>query len=463
MSSQVRREADLVVLGDWVLASHQVALPNSAVVVIGDRIVEVGPREEVLSRYEPRRRIGGPNRVVTPGLINTHTHLFQTFLKGLGEGLALRPWVERVTTPAAVAMNYEETYLSALVGLIEALHSGTTAVFEYGYAFPNPALHEAVASAFRDIGMRGWIGIGVNDAGADWGVHPSFIQPIDEAVRKVDNLRHTLARQPDPLLQVALVSGSVRGISSDGVKAFHRYAEEHGLLYSLHLKETPQDDEVAQARFSSKVVPWLEQCGVLTPTLLAVHCVWLDVSEVALLAQGGCGISHNPVSNMYLGVGIAPVAEMLERGMPVGLGTDGAASNNSMDMLETLKFSVLAQRARRLAPNVLASRDGFYMATEGGAAALGMKTALGRLQAGCAADVAVFRVDSYDTVPCHDPYSTIAFSAGPTAVEAVIVGGRVVLDGGNIVTVDEAEVLRRASMAARNLIERMPTAAGREP
>ncbi len=460
---QRKREADLVVLGDWVLASHEVALPHSAVVVIGDRIVEVGPQQEVLSRYEPRRRIGGPDRIVAPGLINTHTHLFQTFLKGLGEGLALRPWVERVTTPAAVAMNYEEAYLSALVGLIEALHTGTTAVFEYGYAFPDPALHEAVASAFREIGLRGWIGIGVNDAGAEWGVHPSFIQPIDEAIRKVDNLRHTLACQKYPLLQVALVSGSVRGISSDGVKAFHRYAEENGLLYSLHLKETPQDDDVALARFGSKAVPWLEQCGVLTPTLLAVHCVWLDASEVAVLAQAACGISHNPVSNMYLGVGIAPVAEMLERGMPVGLGTDGPASNNSMDMLETLKFSVLGQRARKLAPNAVASRDGFYMATEGGAAGLGMRGRLGRLQAGCAADLAVLRMDSYDTVPCHDPYSTIAFSAGPTAVEAVVVGGRVVLDGGTITTVDEAEILHRASRAARNLIGRMPAAAGVKP
>jgi 5-methylthioadenosine/S-adenosylhomocysteine deaminase len=462
--SQIQRpEADLILVGDWVLASPQTAVPNGAVAVSGGTIIQVGPQEEILRRYIPKRVLGGPKRMVTPGLINTHTHLFQSFLKGLGEGLPLRPWVERVTTPAAVAIDPEEAYLSAAIGLIEALHSGTTAVFEYGYAFPDPTAHEAVVAAFRDLGLRGWIGIGVNDAGADLGVHPRFIQPIDQAIQKVENVRQFLATCREAPLQVALVSGSVRGLSSEGLRAFHQYAEAEGLLYSLHLKETPDDDEVVLKRHGSRAVPWLEQCGVLTPSLLAVHCVWLDAGEVATLAKAGCGVSHNPVSNMYLGAGIAPVAEMLEQGMAVGLGTDGPASNNSMDILQTLKFAVLAQRARKANPNALTSKDGFYMATEGGARALRAHGFLGRLQPGYAADMTVFRIDSYDTVPCHDPYATLAFSAGPMAVETVVVQGRILLDGGRILAVDEADLIDRAARAAQNLVRRASITAGWKP
>ncbi len=460
MRQKHQQEADLLVLGEWILLSANDALQRGAIAVRDGLIVDVGPQRDVMERYRAKRVIGGADRIVAPGLINTHTHLFQTFLRGLGEGLPLRTWVERVTTPAALAMTWEDAYLSAALGLIEALHSGTTAVFEYGYAFPDPSLHEATLKAFLDVGVRGWLGIGVNDAGIEFGVHPAFIQTVDEALKKVDDLRVAMARLGQMPVQLALVSGSIRGLSSQGVRAFHGYAEANGLLYSLHLKEIPQDDETALLRFGTRAVPWLADCGVLKPNLLAVHCVWLNQEDIDLLAEGRSSVSHNPVSNMYLGAGIAPVAELLQRGIAVGLGTDGPASNNSMDMLQTLKFSILGQRARKASPDIITSRDGFRMATEDAARALGVEGLLGRIAPGYVADIVVFRTDTFQGVPCHDPYATLAFSAGCGSVETVMVGGRIVLEEGLVKTLDEADIVARASTAAKDLVQRAGIPAG---
>jgi 5-methylthioadenosine/S-adenosylhomocysteine deaminase len=450
----VPHPATLLVFGDWLAASAGQILPGGGAVVDGDTIVEIGPAGTLLEKYPAARRYGGPGRLVLPGLINSHLHLFQTFLKGLGQGLPLRSWIQRITTPAALAMDERDVYLSAMLGLMESVHSGVTSLFEYSYAFPGLNRHEAILQAFVDVGLRGWLGLGLNDAGQEFGVHPALIQPLDVCLARADTLAGRIERVGQGRLALALTPSSLRGLSVEGLLALADYARRHELILSLHLNETNFDNEASLARAGRRAVPWLADLGVLGPEFLAAHCVQLLPEEINLLAQAGAAVVHNPVSNMYLGAGLAPVAAMRQAGLAVGLGTDGAASNNSQDMIETMKLAVLGQRLAQGHPAAFSAAEAFAMATADGSRALRREERLGRLAPGCLADLAVVRLDTSKSTPVHDPLASLVFSAGEENVETVIVGGRVILDEGRLVTVDESALLAEAQARARSLVER---------
>ena len=444
----------LLISGDWLVVSPEEVLAGGAVAVTGDTILEVGPAAALAYKYSSAQQYGGPGRIILPGLINTHLHLFQTLLKGLGQGLALRPWIQRVTTPAALAMSEREVYLSAVVGLMEAVHAGATSVFEYSYAFPQPNRHEAILQAFIDVGLRGWLGLGLNDAGEAFGVHPAFIQPLDVCLARADTLRRQIEARGQDRVSLALTPSSMRGLSVSGVRALAEYTRVHGLILSLHLNETGHDNEISLARSGLPAVPWLAELGVLGPEFLAVHCVQMGPEDIRLLAAGGAAVSHNPVSNMYLGVGQAPVIEMRQAGLAVGLGSDGAASNNSQDMIETMKITVLGQRLHRHDPAAFSAVDAFAMATVDGARALGQAGRLGRLAPGWQADLVTLRTDTCKTTPVHDPLASLVFSAGEENVDTVLVAGQVIMDGGRLTRVNEAALLDEAQIAANALANR---------
>lgn len=444
----------LLVLGDWVLTSPEFALQSGAVAITGDHIVEVGSADELIRKFPNARKMGGEGRIVMSGMINTHTHLFQTFLKGLGQGLDLRSWVKSVTTPAALTMKPRDAYLAAMVGLMECIHSGATTIFDYSYAFPNPELYAAELQAFSDLGLRGWLGVGVNDTGAEFGVNPAFIQPAQKSLALVDDLRREVEKTWPDQLSVAITPSSIRGLSKNGIESFMGYVREHNLIFSLHVNETERDNEISQRRFGVSAVPFLASAGALTPELLAVHCVYMQKEDIRLFAKNNVKVSHNPVSNMYLGSGIAPVVEMREAGIDVGLASDGAASNNSQDMLEALKLAALSQRVAYRKPNVFTAKDAFTIATYEGAKALGADGHLGLLAPNYLADLTVLKIDTSKCTPVHDPYLSLVFSCGEENVETVIVGGRIVLDGGHLTTVDEKAILAEAQNNACNLVKR---------
>ena len=446
-------EADLLVSGDWVAISAEEVVPASAVAVAGNTVLEVGATDVLAGKYPTARQYGGPNRLILPGLVNTHTHLFQTFLKGLGQGMPLRPWIRRITTPAALAMSKQDAYLSAIVGLLEAIRSGATTVFEYSYAFPNSALHEAILRAFQDIGIRGWLGLGINDAGQAFGVHPALIQPLDECLARIERLQRHIEQSEPERIKLALTPSSMRGLSREGLLSLSGYSREHDLILSLHVNETDHDNETALSRFGMRAIPWLARMGILNPRFLAVHCVQMDEADIRLLAETETCVSHNPVSNMYLGAGIAPVTGMLARGVTVGLGSDGAASNNSQNMIETMKVAALSQRAAQRRPDTMTASEAMALATSGGARALGEQQ-LGAIRPGYLADLVIFRTDTARTIPVHDPLASVVFSAGEENVETVIIGGQVIMENGNITTVDEGRLLVEARAAAQALVER---------
>ncbi|NPV77989.1 MAG: amidohydrolase [Anaerolineae bacterium] len=446
--------ADTIILGDWVWAGPGRLIENAAVAVRSGVVLEVGPQTALLPKYEGAKKLGGDGRFVLPGMISTHTHFFQTFLKGVGQGLPLRPWIQKVTSPASITMNEREAYLSAAIGIIDAIRSGTTAIFEFSYAFPNPGIFNAIVQAYMDLGVRGWLGIGMNDDGAEHGLNPALIQPLEKIPSLLDQITDSVQKQGNGLVYPALAPSSIRGMSKKAIPVISEYARSKGLIFSLHVNEITIDNEVAQAKFGMPLIPALADHGALSERFLAVHCVRMTAEDITTLASYGAGVSHNPVSNMYLGSGVAPITEMMKAGIPLSLGVDGAASNNSQDMIETLKFAVLGQRAALRDPACIQAEDALRMATEGGARVLQADGWLGRLEPGYKADVTVFNFNSAKSVPVFDPIATTVFNSGEENVETVVVDGKVILEGGKLVTIDEEKLLQEARSAAVELIRR---------
>ena len=454
---------DLFIAGGTVITQNEQreVIADGAVAVRGDTILAVGPADDLRGRYIARQTLDTTGRFVFPGLINTHTHLFQTFQKGLGEGLTLYEWVRAVTGPSVPLMSERDAYLAAVLGGLEALHSGTTTVFDYQYPLPNPELYRSVACAFRDLRLRGILAQGMTETGEQFGLPAYLFQPVEQALVEWDRLTTEIGSEPGcDLLGFGLAPAIVFGITRAGLEALRAYATERSMPISLHVNETADDNRATLAEHGQRAVPFLEQLGFLGPDVLAVHCVRMRPEDIAILARHHVKVSHNPISNMYLGSGAAPIVQMRRAGVTVGLGTDGAASNNSQDMIETCKCAGLVQKLAHQDPSAITAADVLDMATIDGARAIGQGERLGSLEAGKQADLFVYDPVYPRSVPVLDPVASLVFSAGSEGVVTTIVAGKVLLENGRVTTVDEAALLRECQQAAHALAVRAGTLPG---
>jgi 5-methylthioadenosine/S-adenosylhomocysteine deaminase len=443
----MKEHIDLLVSGGTVLTQNPAReiIAGGAVAIDGSRIVAVGPAAELDARYEARRRIDASGRYVFPGMINTHTHLFQTFMKGLGEGLPLYQWIDEITAPSTVAMTLREGYLSALLGGIEALRSGTTTVLDFMYSMPRTDLYRSVAEALGDLGLRGVLARGFMDYGEHHGMPLCQLYPVDRALAEWDDLRAELAA---PLFSFALAPELPFAVSREGLLALRRYADRHGLLITMHVHENDLDDRASLADYGRRTVPLLEEMGFWGPDVLAVHCIKTQMEDIEIFARHDVKVSFNPVSNMYLGMGIAPIEAMRRAGLTVALGTDGAASHNCQDMIETLKIAALLQKLALEDPTATTAAEAFDMATIEGARAIGQADRIGSLEPGKQADLFILDPLQARATPVFDPIAGLVYSAGAGSVDTVVVAGRVLLEEGRITAVDERAVLVECQDAA---------------
>lgn len=439
------------------LDAERRVIEDGALAVRGSTLLAVGPTAEVAPRFTAARAIDGRGRALFPGLVNTHTHLFQSAVKGLGEDMGVLAWVRAVTFPTARTMTPDDVYLASLVCCLENLRSGATTVVDFNYPVKDPALHEAVIRALVDSGLRGRYSRTVNDTGTEAGIIPELIQPAGETLAHAVELADRFRDVGDGRIQIGLSVGSIWGITEEGLRATRRLADQRGMAITMHVNESRYDNASARERFGRGTIPTLAHTGLLGPDLLAVHCVHMDDDDIALFVRHGVKVSYNAVSNMYLGSGIPPIVKMARAGLTIGLGTDGAGSNNCQDMLETLKFSALLQKAAEEDASVVLAQTALDWATRGGAQAVGMAPEIGSLEPGKKADF--FLVDPYTpkATPVHDPMATLVFSAGQSNVVTVVVNGQVLLEEGVFRNVDEPALLREAQRAAEALARRSGT------
>jgi 5-methylthioadenosine/S-adenosylhomocysteine deaminase len=438
---------DLLILGGTLVTGRAdgLVLRDAGVAVAGATIVAVGPRGEVQAHYSAARTVTADDMLVFPGLVDTHTHLYQTLLKGIGDDLPLMEWLDACTLPSIPHLTPRMCYVAAALGCIESLRSGCTTIFDYMVDHPDIEVYDAILQAFDDVGIQGILGRGLRDRQTEATALnlPSFASQLADCARLID----AYGQQ-----RVWMTPGATWAMEEDSLRTTRRMANERGVRMSLHTDEVMFDSQESLRRFGQRTVPFLERIGFLGPDVLHAHCVQLSEEDCQILARAGGCVSYNPVSNMYLGSGVPPIPRLLELGVTVALGADGAASNNSQDMLEALKVSALLPKVAWRDPAIFTAADAVRLATCGGAAALG-RDDFGSLEAGKRADLFIFDPLHAKSIPVHDPVSTLVYSSGEVNVRTTIVGGRVVLDDGRIVGIDEHAILREAQTLAEQLSE----------
>lgn len=447
---------DLVITGGMVVTMDPARriLDPGVVAIEGQRIAAVGPAPLTPSPPPATRTIDATGKLVLPGLINTHTHLFQTLLKGPADDRRLEDWFRQVVGPAACALTEEDCYRAAVVGCLEAIRSGATTVKDFMYAHPRRQLSDAVIRGMLDTGVRGVFVRGHIDYGVDYGVPPALVEPLDDILADCERVAKRYHGEGRGRISVRFGPCMIWTCTREGLAATQRLAADLGVGLTMHVAETPFSVRNAVDRFGVGDLALLERIGFLDTPTLAVHCVHLTDRDLRILKARKTTVSHNPASNMYLAAGVAPIPQMLLAGIPVGLATDGPASNNNQNMIHALKFAALLHKVHTQDPTAITAEQALEMATIGAAQALGLEAEVGSLEVGKKADVIVADLRNVHAAPLHHPVSSLVYSAVGAEVETVIIDGRPVMEAGRILIIDEAASLDAAQRSATDLLAR---------
>ena len=417
------------------------------VLIKGDRIAAVGPGSAPANLVSGTDRVIDATRMaVTPGLINGHTHLSQTYMRGLGDDKPLLDWLQKMMWPIQAAMSPKEMYLASLLGLLENLRCGVTGVVQHHKLTTTEAHIDAAARAAGEVGLRlllarGWVDLG--EAG----------EAPEKILESMGRLRERWHQSAGGRITVGFGPMAAWRCSDDLMRHTVALAREWGLVTHVHIAEAGPEIELMRQRNGLRHVEWLDSLGVLGPDLQLVHCVHVDDREVDLIAASGASVIHCPVSNMYLASGAAPIRKMLDRGISVALGTDGPASHNSQDLLETMKIAALLAKVSTGDATALLPVDVLRMVTSTGARLFGQAD-LGRLSPGAKADLTLVNLNTARAMPVHRPESALVYNASGPDVHTVIVEGRILLDAGRVVVLDEEALLAECRSAARQLLSR---------
>ena len=432
-------------------------LYDGAVVVEGDTILDVGPTAVLEQKYPGAGKVFDcTNKAVFPGLINTHNHLFQTLMKGLGDDMVVTDWSRKVMFPSSRYLTAEDCYAGAVIGCVEGLHSGVTTQLDYMYPHPVPNLSDAVIQVFKDMKLRCLFGRGYFDEGPDAGKYirqtPAEIEAdIRRLVKEYQGAEHGR-------IGIWLAPSSVWMCSRETWEMTARLMKDLQIPLTIHISETRIVRENAVRVFGATDIDVLEQLGVLGEHTLMVHCVELNERDIRMTKELGGKISYNPVSNMYLSSGVPPITLMDLAGLDIGLATDGAASNNSNDMLEVLKAAALLQKVHTQEPSSITAERVLEMATIDGARAVGMADQIGSLEPGKKADLFVFNpARNMKAIPMLHPVSTLVYSSSNENVETVMCDGNLLMENGRVTVLDEAKWAEKCRICAEDLSRRSGT------
>ncbi|MDF2673886.1 MAG: amidohydrolase [Clostridiales bacterium] len=422
-------------------------MKNSALAVNQGVIIALGDSQELMSAYMADDIINGEGKYVFSGLINTHSHLFQVLTKGLGKDRLLWDWLNTSVLKMIPFMEPEMVYYAALGGLMENIRSGCTTTLDFNYAHGKPGVFEAVWQAYEDLGIRGYVGRPhhFNDYK---GLGTEELESTEEFHAALHKLAER-ARDKE-MLNLAIVCAGIPGLldqyyyTPDYLHKIRETAEELQIPYTMHMAETLDDDNYLMPITGLRSITFLEQSDFLGERLVAAHCIQMEKQDIDSFARHRVKVSHNPVSNMILASGVAPLKEFREAGIDISLGNDGAGSNDSNDMIETMKFANLLQKVHSRDPLALSASDTLDMATNGGAAAL-CRRDIGNLAVGKKADFFVFNPMVLKSCPVAKPIEALIYTGSEANVETVVVNGKVILRQGCFTTVDEQEVLTKLS------------------
>lgn len=430
------------------------------VCVQDDRITALGrgqPSKEMVA--EADTILDATSMIVMPGLVNAHTHLFQSFIRGLADDKPLLEWLESAIFPVAKAFTGRDAYAAARLGLVENIRSGVTSVIDHQYVHTEPAVDDGVFQAALETGVRFKLAYGW----ADMNYHPSLQLTLDHIERETTRLHRTWHGQASGRLSFEFGPVIPWGCSDATMSHLARLAAKWQVGTHIHVAETREEVAMNIRDRGTRHIDWLHGLGLLDNHMQLVHGVWLDDSELTRIREAGAVVVHCPVSNMYLASGAARVKTMISMGIPVALASDGPGSNNSQDMLEVLKTTALLAKLSTMDAMAMLPVDVLRCACLGGAAAFGQSSSIGSIEAGKKADIVLVDMDTVFAMPVHDVQSALVYNLGPNAVDTVMIDGRFVMRNKEITVLDEKQLLHDARRQCADLFGRAGVTTGCGP
>ncbi|HEU19547.1 MAG TPA: amidohydrolase [Deltaproteobacteria bacterium] len=437
----MREKLDIIISGGTLLT-----MSKNADIVMNPRI---GIRNGIIRSVDtgdiPRDQmsaaeiIDATDSVILPGLVNTHTHLPMVCFRGLADDLPLMEWLNSYIFPAeARYVDRPMVYYGSMLAIAEMILSGTT-TFCDGYFYESSVAQAALEAGMRAVPCQGFIDF------------PTMDNPDQTKNRQIGRAFVEKWNGVSPLIIPAFFCHSPYTCSPATLTGIKELSRESGVLYLTHVAETREEVATIRNQYGTTPVRHLQNLGVLDEHTVAVHCNWLDDEEIAILARNGAKVSHNPESSMKLAAGIAPIPKMMNAGITVGLGTDGAASNNDLDLFTEMDTAAKIHKLRSMDPTVMDARTVVTMATIGGARLLGLDDRIGSVEVGKAADLIIIDMNKPHLTPMYNPYSHLVYAAAGSDVTTVIINGKIVMRDRKLLTIDIAEVMERVRKIAENI------------
>ena len=426
---------------DWIWSARYVitmdpqhhVIENGAIAIQGDRILAVGTKAEIDSKYQAKQRLDRPETIISPGLINTHTHAAMSLFRGIADDLRLQDWLQKFIFPAeAKNVSAEFVRWGTRLGAMEMLLGGTTTFTDMYY------FEDVVAEAAKEAGIRGVLGETIIGFPVADNKTPQAALAFTEKF---------LARfKGDPLVTAAVAPHALYTNSDETLKASRALANRFNAPLIIHLSETKKENDDELAKRHTTPTKTLDSLGVWNGRSVAAHAVWVNEADMAILKARGVGIGHCPSSNMKLASGVAPVTRMLELDLKVGLGPDGpAGSNNDFDLFEEMDLAAKLQKVTTMNPQAVPAAQALEMGTIRGARALGMEKEIGSLEPGKRADLITVRIDRPNAQPLYDAVSQMVYALKASDVRDVMVNGRPVVRDGAILTLNQQQILAKAA------------------
>ena len=434
------KEADILIRNCTILPMSGKGIIEKGFIAVKDgKISQIGKAAEAFS-IKAKRTLNGQGKVALPGLVNCHTHAAMTLFRGVAEDKPFDEWWRETIWPLEQKLMRSHIYDGSLLGCLEMIKSGTT-------CFADMYFHEdAVAEAVKKSGLRAVLAPGIIEAG-DSKMGRKMLQEAIEIAREY----HGCA---DGRINIRLGPHTASTCSPELLKEARKAASKLKIGLHIHLAESKSMAEAVRKNFGLSEVELLEKVDFLKPDVLAAHCIHLSEKDMQIIKRHDVKVAYNPVANMKLASGVPEIHDFLKLGVTVGIGTDGAACNNSFDMFESMKIAALLQKIFYMDPTVLPAEKVLKMATIEGAKALGLENIVGSLEVGKKADLILINFEKPHLTPMHDVYANLVYSAHGSDVDTVIVDGEILMENRKVKTLNESEVMKKAQKTAWDLIER---------
>lgn len=441
-ASSSAKRVDVLIVGGTVVTmdGEKRVIEDGAVAIRGDKIVAVGKTRDISREYRAREVINARGKAVIPGLINTHTHVPMTLFRGIADDLDLNEWLTKYIFPAeAKNVNEQFVRVGARLGLAEMIRGGTTTYCDMYY------FEDAIADETKKAGMRGVLG-------------ETIIQfPVADNKTPADALEYTEKFinkwKNDPLIVAAAAPHAPYTVSTDDLQRVRALSDRLDAPVVIHVAETKKERDDILAKYGKTPVDYLDSIGFLSDKTIIAHSIWVTDEEINILAKINVGVGHCPQSNMKLASGVAPVPAMLKEDVAVGLGTDGAASNNDLDMWEEIDTAAKLHKNHSGDPKVVNAEQAFEMATIRGARALHLEKIIGSIETGKRADIAIVDLDSDHQTPYFNIYSALVYSTKAADVDTVVINGRIVMKGRRLLTLNENAIKKDANAYRDKIIK----------